>query len=266
MYKINIQNVIYLLSKFHRFDFNQRQHEICTYLIKNQDAPISKYLLSNINIFMNLLTIFVKKKFRDEQNTIALLLNNTELSLDNKILYLKNSSNKVKDIGKINIHELWPVILENNCLYNSWRNLCLYYEEIEDDSSEISETLASHMCEATAPSILRFDKLNDLLTVNVANNLRRKIIKSTFFSEKNYKDILEKMGFVYSSFPFAGLNDWQINILIELNVISKTEANYTFIKTNYSKHILDFVFLGDSQKVFKLFEGGSIVLKRSEVL
>lgn len=266
MYKINIQNVIYLLSKFHRFDFNQRQHEICTYLIKNQDAPISKYLLSNINIFMNLLTIFVKKKFRDEQNTIALLLNNTELSLDNKILYLKNSSNKVKDIGKINIHELWPVILENNCLYNSWRNLCLYYEEIEDDSSEISETLASHMCEATAPSILRFDKLNDLLTVNVANNLRRKIIKSTFFSEKNYKDILEKMGFVYSSFSFAGLNDWQINILIELNVISKTEANYTFIKTNYSKHILDFVFLGDSQKVFKLFEGGSIVLKRSEVL
>ena len=266
MYKINIQNMIYLFSKFHRFDFNQRHNKLCTFIYKNQDAPISKYLLLEINDFIVLLTTFSKKKFRDEQNTIIFLLNNTDLSLDNKISYLKNSSNKVNDLSKIEILELWPVILENNMLYNSWRNLCLYYKFIEDDCEDISEVLVNYMRTATAPTIIRYNQLNKLLTKDVAGRLRRKIIKSAFFTEKEYKDILQKMGFLYSAFSIVGLNDWQVKILIELNIVSKTKENYDFIKTNYSKHISDFVFLGATQKVFKLFENGSIVLTRTEIL
>lgn len=266
MYKINIQNTTYLLSKFHRFDFNQRYYEICTFITKNQEASISKYFLSNINDFMDLLTRFSKKKFRDEQNTIIFFLNLIDLSLDNKISYLKNSSNKVNDLSKIDFLELWPVILENNMLYNSWRNLCLYYKFIENDSEDISEVLANHMRNATAPSIIRYDKLNKLLTKDVASKLRRKIIKSTFFTEREYKNILEEMGFLYASFSFVGLNDWQVKILIKLNIISKTKENYDFVKANYSKHISDFVFLGASKKIFKLFENDSIVLTRNEIL
>lgn len=266
MYDINIFNIGFVLSLYNKFDFSLKYNEVFSFINKNQDKPVSKYLLENINDFFAIIIGQSKKKFNDDQNTIAFILNNSSLNTENKVIYLKNLSKSVKDLSKIENRELWPMIIESDCLWNSWRNLCLYYRFVEVNNAEISEILVNHMSNATAPSILRWDRLNDLLTDNIAHGLREKIVKSTLFSENDYKGILKQMGFIYESFPFIGLNDWQIKILIELNIISKTEANYNFVKLNYSKHLTDFVFLGDSQTVFKLFANNSIVLTRNEIL
>ena len=139
-----------------KFDFSLRYHEVFSFINKNQDKPVSRYLLKNINDFFTLIIEGAKRKFKDDQNTITFMLNNNSLNIENKVLYLKNLSKKVKDLSKIKDFELWPVILENNSFWNSWRNLCLYYKFIEDDCEDISEVLANHMSNATAPSILLY--------------------------------------------------------------------------------------------------------------
>ncbi len=266
MYAINMQNISIIVKRYTKFDLIRNTHRFCTFLCKNNDKPVSKYLFENINLFIPLIVNFSKKKFKDEQTAILFVINNPLLHDENKTLYMKNSLIKVRTLSEIQDKTLWPELLKLNAFLNSWKNLATYYCAIELEEGVISETLASRMKNATGLSSLQYKNLRKLVSTECANALILNLIKSTFFDEISYEKLIKGMYVTYNSFFAQSLLSWQLFILFKTNTIAKTKDNFDFIKQNYSKNLLDFILLGDSKKLFKLIQDSTIILEKAEIL
>ncbi|MBR3918332.1 MAG: hypothetical protein IKJ59_06300 [Clostridia bacterium] len=266
MYTLNYNNMELLLRLFNKIDYKEIQPNFFTYVFKNNDKPIASYLLDNIDTFITIIVENSTKKFRDDENTIINILNDPNISIIHKQKYVSLLSTKINNLARLEELDIMPTLLKHNAFKTNWRNLLTYYKYIDMDKEKISEELANAMSHATSPSILKFSKLNSFLSLDVADSFRIHFIQSKFFDKTQYKSILNEMGFHYKSFFIVGLETWQIQTLFELNIIQKNEPSYNFIKQNYKNLLLDFFFIGDAKKAFKLIDNGDITLDRAELL
>lgn len=266
MYTLDYNNIELLLRLFNKIDYKEIQPNFLTYVFKNKDKPIASYLLDNIDTFITITVENSTKKFKDDENTIINILNDPNISITYKQKYVSLLSTKINNLARIEEPDIMPILLKHNAFKANWRNLLTYYKYIDMDKGEISEELANAMSHATNPSILKFSKLNSFLSLEVASSFRIHFIQSNFFDKAQYKSILNEIGFHYKSFSIIGLETWQIQTLFELNIIQKNEPSYNFIKQNYKNLLLDFFFIGDTKKSFKLIDNGDITLERAELL
>lgn len=266
MYTLDYNNIELLLRLFNKIDYKEIQPNFLTYVFKNKDKPIASYLLDNIDTFITITVENSTKKFRDDENTIINILNDPNISITYKQKYVSLLSTKINNLARIEEPDIMPILLRHNTFKTNWRNLLTYYKYIDMDKGEISKELANAMSHATNPSILKLNNLNTFLTPDIAIKFLRHFIQSRFFDKAQYKSILNKIVFHYKNFSISGLETWQIQTLFELNIIQKNEPSYNFIKQNYKNLLLDFFFIGDTKKAFKLIDTGDITLERAELL
>lgn len=67
------------------------------------------------------------------------------------------------------------------------------------------------------------------------------IIISSNISNKRYKEILQIIKHIYDEFDIVDICDEKIKILIELGIISMTQFNLEFMRTNYNSCFISFV-------------------------
>ncbi len=264
LYKLNLANIKFVMSSFYSINFNLQQSTIFSVVLRNKEKHFSKYALANIDEIFQIILDSTKKRYRDKSAVVVELLNDSRIAESNIVRYVDNLMSKVRDIQRVNNRTFWRLLLEKNNVRNSFRNLLLYFKEIEN--GDISELLANNLKDAIEPSILRFDKMNNLLSIDVATKFRIAFVKSKLFEATDYERILKYMGFVFNEFTIKELSGWQLMILIKNNIVAKTVKNFDLIKLNYEEYLLDFVFEGDSKKVFDLIENNSISLSKTEIL
>ena len=206
MYEINMHNIFSVIKVFENYDIANNHSQLCTYLIKNAHMSVSKYLLNNINEFISVFINYYTKKFSDDEPTLIYIINHTELELKHKIEYIRRSSAKIKNILDIPDTSIWPVLLKEGAFKNTWKNLVIYYDKTERNAGTISQDLANAMSKATGIFVLKYKKLNDILTYSNANTFRENIIKSTLFDISTYEKILSAMAFVYKKFGILSLS------------------------------------------------------------
>ena len=266
MYTLDYNNIELLLRLFNKIDYKEIQPNFFTYVFKNKDKPIASYLLDNIDTFITITVENSTKKFRDDENTIINILNDPNIDIKHKEKYVSLLSTKINNLARLEVLDIMPILLKYNTFKTTWRNLLTYYKHIDMDKEKISEELASAMSHATNPSILKLNNLNSFLSPDAASKFIMHFIQSRVFDKVEYKNILNKIVFHYKKFSIAGLETWQIQTLLELNIIQKNEPSYSFIKQNYKNLLLDFFFIGDTKKSFKLIDNGDITLERAELL
>ena len=266
MYEINVDNIIEVINEFTRFDIKTKAYAFCSYVYDSSDRPMARYLISNINEFINVALNLTNRKLSDKQKVILSIINDSELSLENKLKYMKRSSNKIRRIEDIQDIMILAELIKLESFANTWHNMAIYYVKVEGDEDGISEELANAMTNATEESALKFANLNKLLSPNDANKLRKNLIRCIYFDKVTYERILGNMTVTYPEFGILGLPQWQLEICIKLDIIAKNPKNYTFIKENYNKNINDFMFLGDVSKLFSLIKEKTIVLEKVDIL
>jgi len=266
MYEINVDNIIEIVNQFTRFDIKSKSHEFCSYVYDFSDKPMCRYLLSNINEFINVVLNLTKRKFSDKQKVVLSIINNLELSLDNKLKYMERSSIKISKIENIQDTTILTYLLKLEAFANTWHNMVIYYVEVEGQDDGISNELANAMTNAREESVLKYTNLNTLLGQNDANKLRKSLIRCIYFDKATYETILKNITVTYHDFGILELSQWQLEICIKLDIIAKNPKNYTFIKENYNKSINDFVFSGGSSKLFNQIKDKTIVLEKVEIL
>lgn len=266
MYEINENNVREVVNEFTRFDIKTKAHGFCGYVYDSSDKPIARYLLSNINEFINVGLKLTNRKFSDKQKVILSIINDSALSMDNKLKYMKRSSNKIKKIENIHDTAILTELLMLESFDNTWHNMAIYYIKVEGENDGISEELANAMTNATEESALKYANLNKLLSPNDANKLRKNLIRCIYFDKATYERILGNMTVTYPEFGILELPQWQLEICIKLDIIAKNPKNYTFVKENYNKNINDFMFLGGTSKLFNQIKDKTLMLEKVEIL
>ena len=266
MYKINIWNIIEIVSIYTKFNIDKDIARFCSYVYKNIGKPVCKYLLSNCNDFIEFVLSCSKRKFNDEPNVVLSILNDAKLSNKNKIMYMEKSSVKIANIANVTDQALWPTLLSIKAFQPTWRNYLTYFCEIEISNESISEELLVCMSSAKNPSVLALKKLRDYIGKENASEFLKKFVCARFLERDDYSRILKQINFSFNSFTYKSLENWQISSLLELNCIAKTKENYNFFKQNYANNMHDFLFIGNSKTLFKLIKEKEITLEATEIL
>ncbi len=266
MYKINAGNVLEIISTYTKFNIDKDIARFCSYVYKNAEKPICRYLLSNSETFVEFVLSYSRRKFSDEPNVIISILNDEKLSKEKKIAYMEKSSVKIANLSTISEHALWPEFLKIKAFQPTWRNYLIYFCEIEIATENISKELLECMVLAKNPSVLSLKKLREIIGKENASEFLKKFVYSRFLDHKDYRRILKQIAFTFGTFTYKALESWQISSLLELNCISKTKENYNFIKQNYASNTHDFLFLGNSKSAFKLIKEKEIAFEANEIL
>ena len=187
-----------------------------------------------------------------------------------KIKIIKNQAVKISKIDLVEEKNLWQVLLEENKLISSWRNVSDYYNytEVLDDS------LIGYLNEE--------DNSKELLSVRIDNKykeqhpnfntkLLRELIECNEFDLPSYKNLVLKNGYHYEDLDLSKLNEEKINVLVNDVILKFGNINFELLKENSNnqhiafleKNINKFIeeyanFSIDSDDITKLLESKNI--------
>lgn len=234
LYKINAENLRLIQTeilgeKNHEDDV----HKNYTLLLSHPESAITKYVNQNINEYFSVVLQNSGGTILDEENVALAVLNNSELTIENKQSYISALSTTITSIKKIVDSSLWSSLLDADIVQYSECNIMDCFSVVK-----LSESVISYInrCDIDLDfSKTDYDKddkeklFDGVITCNDIDNLK-------------YKQILVSLNFIYDKFDIAEISDDKITILIDIGIIRMTVDNLKFMRENYLNQKDYFIF------------------------
>ncbi|MBC2327704.1 hypothetical protein [Listeria booriae] len=233
LYKVNFNNIESIMQVFFDVNIQAQKSKIYTMLHETNNEVFKQYINENINDFINVYEDFSDIKVRDDLVYIYEILNNTLLTGAAMKSYMDCLSHNILDLDKIVDLDAKDAVIVNNLAIVSEKNIIHYF--IEKDN-EWTEELISFV--NSSSEILAFDKKN--ITDSIQSEFFRKTIQCENLKNDKYEFILRKLALCYNEgFPFDGITDEKMIILIKMNIIRMSQKNLKSLREKYSKDIVN---------------------------
>ncbi len=129
-YEINENNIYWILSNFDGNPIYDIKRKCLDFVFKYD--TIKRYIIENFDIFLKNVESKLEKQ-EDSNSTLVEIINNKNITDDNKIILMSNEENKVKFLCDIEDKELWKMLISNNFIEPIHENLEAYYKEFKID-------------------------------------------------------------------------------------------------------------------------------------
>ena len=237
LYTINKAMVRLLIPTplFNEQDFVLRNY---SYLSNVGDVNIENYIANNINDYVSNLYV----DFDHHQEDISLycdLLNNKELTLENKKNIIQKTDIVIEDISEVydtNVHNL---LFTNGRITPCWDNLLKAFEANDKKLSEgiLSYLNNSSMVDALMKVKLKVTKNDD--DTYYESDFCKGIIYNENIDKENYTKLIQSIPFVYTTLDASRITTTQVRILISHNKLKATKENYEWLRENFEEvHIM----------------------------
>lgn len=225
LYEINVENLkLIQIEIFKEKSEDNFLHKNYTILYSNPDSAITKYVNQNINKYFDIILKISNGTIRDDENVAVDVLNNSDLSTENKHSYITVLRTPITSIKKITDCSLWSLLLDADIVQYSECNIMDCFNAVN-----LNENVISY--------INRCDIDLDFSKTEYDEDTKGKLFDSVIIcnniDNSKYKQILVSLKFVYDNFDTAEISDDKISILIDTNIIKMTADNLNFIRENY---------------------------------
>lgn len=214
------------------------------------DSEISylvKDFWENINDYVYLLTTYLedKKQLHESQRIFIKLLNEVDLSEDNKERLLLVVATEVTDIDHVQ-ESLHEKLFQYNVVSPTWENI---NKNFVSNEYKLSEHLIDFINKNAV--VLTEDRTAYIRATSSDKEVQKKLeielIKSNNLDDASYNKILKILIFKWSYIDFTELNESKVLALITSNKLSLTKENLEYITTydmeNVRKAFLDHYIL-----------------------
>lgn len=233
LYEINAGNLELTETKILNINNNDDiLHKNYTILLSHPDSAITQYMNRNINKYFDVVLQICKKTILDDENVAVLVLNNPEITMENKCQYISSLQTHIVSINEIVDHDLWPKLLDADIVQYSERNIMDSFNGLKLSESVISFI---NRCDLK----LDFSKLE--YEESIRKNFFICLIECGAIINSKYKEILVSLGWYYANFSIKNISDDKIMILINTSIIRMTEDNLKSLRENYPDHVLSFI-------------------------
>ncbi|MGB6127423.1 MAG: hypothetical protein WBG30_01620 [Psychrilyobacter sp.] len=201
---------------------------------------IKNYIEKNINEYIEKVFLKIENNTEESMGTIIWLLNNDDISGENKIEVIRKENQKIDNITKVNNSELWSEIVEHNRITVSWENLFIYHENGNSDD----DILFNYLNEESNYNILSESKINtfkDELEEKRAEivSFSKKILSSEKINDIAYEYLIKSIPYWYSSLELSNLSIEKVNLLLENEKLQVTQKNIEALKKKEERqHII----------------------------
>lgn len=233
LYEINAENLELIETKILNINNNDDiLHKNYTLLLSHPDSAITQYMNRNINKYFDVVLQICKETIVDDENVAVLVLNNPEITMENKRQYISFLQTHIVSINEIVDHDLWPQLLDADIVQYSERNIMDSFNGLKLSESVISFI---NRCDLN----LDFSKLE--YEESIRKNFFICLIECGAIINSKYEEILVSLGWYYANFSIKNISDDKIMILINTSIIKMTEDNLKSLRENYPDQVLSFI-------------------------
>ena len=244
LYFINSAMIFLLLKTFYEIPFSIDYTTKNYSLISSQpEQPLKIYIDLNIEKYISeILNIIGDKKIEDDINAVQTLMNNEQISHENKLAYIKRLATIMPSLDEIH-DSLWEPLIQNGNIAFSPDNVLLYFYE---HAGDYDNTLVEFINSASFEFGLNKDKILEYCNdTNALIKFYSDTIKCQNINDDKWSQILEDANThfddLHNTFSSVEFDASKIQILIQKGIISMTSKNLSFIRAEHSNCLQNFV-------------------------
>lgn len=207
-------------------------------LIEHIEANFDEYIAS---VYLKL-----ESNVNEPYVHLIMLLNNPEISEENKELIISHTETVVEDLSEIENTYFYHYLVKLNKAAPTWKNLILTFK---DAGKELTSDIISFInIEKNALGLSK----EDYLEMNIDDDavlFMDKLLLENAILDACYSIIMKSISWGYSDLNLENLSEEKAKILIENKILEGTLYNYFMLKNNFEKlHVL---LIENHQKIFK---------------
>ena len=227
LYEINEGNLWLIMHKILNISSDEDfEHKNYSLLCSYPDSAITQYINRNINKYFEVVLKMSGGTIFDDEKVAALVLNNTELTIEHKKSYIFALKTPIALINAVTDHTLWPLLLDKGIVLYSAQNIVDSYKELKLNKCV---TAYINRCDIN----LDFSKIE--IEEGIKKNLFNDIVESSAIENSKYESMLVSLGYSFENFETADISADKLAILIEKEIIRMTAENLNYLRENYEK-------------------------------
>lgn len=233
LYEINAENLRLIQTEILGVKNDEDiVHKNYTLLLAHFDSAITQYANQNINEYFDVVLQMSGGTIQDDENVAIAALNNPDLTVEHKHLYISVLQTTIICIKEITDSALWSPLLDAGIVQYSETNIIDCFSALK-----LNESVISYINRCTID--LDFSKLE--FDDAIKEKLFDSVIICDSIENSRYEQILVSLEFYYDNFEIADISNNKIKILINTRIIRMTTENLKFLRENYPNQKIDFI-------------------------
>lgn len=235
LYELSYENIVLMLNKKYQIDNTYDiTHRNFTMIQKQSDSPLAKYILDNMESYIDILLENCNGEINDDEDDAIYLLNNQDIDLVKKEKYINFLITPIHDIVNITDKKLWMTIFNGGKLFFSENNVVNYFNVYGIDS-----TLINYVNKVTVK--MDFSNISNEFGEDVAEQLFDSILICNELITSKYLKILTDLGFVFNTFDEEGISDEKFEVLINNKILCMDKDGLKYVRNKYPQYISAFI-------------------------
>lgn len=233
-YQIDISIIVPIIRKFGKFDQVAFDNSNYTAILKSECPYLIECIESNIQLYIEVLYLYIETNVNEEEDSYIKLLNNKEIDFDIKIQLIQRINTRITTLSSVKDTSVYPILFSENKIIPKWENLLLYYNIDKEITDQIIVFLND------------LDNANELSKVRIPTKVNENNVYATFWKEliqredinnECYDLILKSTPWCYSDLDINNLSKEKVVSLIKHDAILSTKDGYLLIK-GYSDDLI----------------------------
>jgi hypothetical protein len=233
-YEINTNNIgTFIEQKFDtEFNFESFNNSNLTYIYESELDRLIEYIENDdFKLYIENVYSQLENEQFDNEDYVLKVLNNEDLSIEMKSVFLKKQSNSIIDITKLETIELYDLVIKENKINANWDNIYQYYYEYDN---VFNEELTNFI------NINYFNLRGHLIDSNIdhemINEFTQNLISNDKLTTDAYQEIInfciDKKFVLQENYDFKIISKEKVNVLIDFNkVVTLNKTNFEHIKS-----------------------------------
>lgn len=264
LYVLNLSMIKTAMAVFWKVPPAEAGGRSYTHVLLHPDEPLSLRVLENMDVYASAILHENDVRFSDSEEAVIALLNCETLSESYKEEYIQRSDTVLRDINSITSRTLWPALIRNQAIADTWQNMADYFAEWNQDSAVLPPELAAFINNGSGSLGWKYAQLNQRIG-DQANKLRQAVLINEELSLKRYRTALAGMTFSYQKFPFHEIPEDRMKIVLDLGIVPVNVMNAAVIREYYPRLWSDFILPNGVEKLMNLMGAGELQLSEPEL-
>lgn len=236
LYELNFENLKLMLRQIFGIENEDDiSHKNYTQILTQPDSPLTQYVDENINEYLDVILQASGGAISDDENIALNILNNTDVSTEQKHAYIEALQITIVSIKTVNDTSLWALLLNTGIAMYSEENIMEYFCA----TKSLDESLIDFV--NNFPSALDFTEAVTVYGNEKAEGLFDAVVVCSLLENQKYRQILVSLGFTYDDFGVPNISDDKLVILINENIVKMNPETLGFIRENYSNQVSCFI-------------------------
>lgn len=239
LYEINFEQICLMLHVLYGLprheDFSHKNYSL---VLSQPDQLLAQYVSDNMELYLDVVLANCDGRIIDEETAVLNILNNSDISDNQRDAYMQALQTKISDITAVNDEEVWGGLLEQDCVDYSTENILNYFFSNENGMDSV---LVDFINRSNTELEFVYKAIDAKFGDDSGAKFYVAIIRCSELANPKYESLLRFFDRYYSKFTFKGLDTDKVSILIRLQTIRMNEHNLLFMRENYPDNVVEFI-------------------------